>query len=152
VTCRSHRMQKQKFNVTCPTTIFVESVPVSPEHEKLCVDISCLGRTGVHYVTRRFHRMQKNKFCTMCPEVLFVCRHFTPQTHRNALCGMQIAPDAKTKVQRNEPQHNFCRIRTRTTRASKILCRCFTPRTQRNALRDPQIPPDAKKQVRHNMS
>jgi hypothetical protein len=45
-------MQKQKFNVTRPITIFVESVPVPPKHENLCVDISSLGRTGVHYVTR----------------------------------------------------------------------------------------------------
>jgi hypothetical protein len=30
----SHRMQKHKFNVTCPGARFVESVPVQPEHEK----------------------------------------------------------------------------------------------------------------------
>jgi hypothetical protein len=34
VTRRSHRMQKQKFGVTCPNAIFVDSVPVRPEHEK----------------------------------------------------------------------------------------------------------------------
>jgi hypothetical protein len=72
VTHRSHRMQKQKFNVTCPFTIFVESVLVPPKHEKLCVDISRLGRTGVHYVTRRSHRMQKMKFGITCSEALFV--------------------------------------------------------------------------------
>jgi hypothetical protein len=81
VRCRSHRMQKQKFNATCPNTSFVESVPVPPEHEKLCVDISHLGRTGVHYVTRRSHRMQKNKFGTTCLEMLFVKAVPVPPKH-----------------------------------------------------------------------
>jgi hypothetical protein len=27
-------MQKHKFNITCPGAFVVESVPVSPEHEK----------------------------------------------------------------------------------------------------------------------
>jgi hypothetical protein len=74
-------MQKQKFNVTCPITYFVESEPVPREHEKLCVDILHLGRTGVHYVTRRSDRMQKNKFSTMCPEVLFVKAVPVPLKH-----------------------------------------------------------------------
>jgi hypothetical protein len=72
VTCRFHRMQKQKFNVTCPITNFVESVPVPPEHEKLCVNISRFGRTGMHYVTRGSLRMRKHKFGITCPEALFV--------------------------------------------------------------------------------
>jgi hypothetical protein len=38
-------MQKQKFNVTCPSTIFVESVPVPPEQEKLCINVLLLGHT-----------------------------------------------------------------------------------------------------------
>jgi hypothetical protein len=71
-------MQKQKFNITSPITIVVESVPVPLEHENLCVIIPRLGRTGVHYVTRRTHRMQENKFSTTYPDVLFVCLHFTP--------------------------------------------------------------------------
>jgi hypothetical protein len=108
---------KRKVQRNVGITFFVESIPVPPEHEKLCVDISCLGRTGVHYVTHRSHRMQKNKFSTMCPEVLFVCRHFVPQTHRNALRDVQVPLDAKTNVQRNVPQHNFCGIRTSPTRA-----------------------------------
>jgi hypothetical protein len=107
VTCRSHRMQKQKCDVTCPITIFVESVLVPPKHENRCVDISRLGRTEVHYLTRRSHRRKKNNFGTMCPEVLFVCRHFAPRMHRNALCDVQIPPDAKTKVQCNMSHHNF---------------------------------------------
>jgi hypothetical protein len=72
VMCRSHQMQKQKFNVTCQSTIFVESVPVPSEHEKYCVDVSHLGCTGMHYVTRRSHRMQKNKFRITCLEAHFV--------------------------------------------------------------------------------
>jgi hypothetical protein len=34
VTHKSHRMQKHKFSVTCPNTLFVKYVPVPPEHEK----------------------------------------------------------------------------------------------------------------------
>jgi hypothetical protein len=34
VTRRSHQMQKNKFSVTCPGTLFVESLPVAHLHEK----------------------------------------------------------------------------------------------------------------------
>jgi hypothetical protein len=34
VTYISHRMQKYKFGVTCPSVHFVESVPVPTKHEK----------------------------------------------------------------------------------------------------------------------
>jgi hypothetical protein len=50
----------------------MKSVPVPPKHEKYCVDVSCLERTGMHYMTHRFHQMQKHKFGTTCPEALFV--------------------------------------------------------------------------------
>jgi hypothetical protein len=29
----SHRMQKQKFGVTCPNTLFMETAPRPPKHE-----------------------------------------------------------------------------------------------------------------------
>jgi hypothetical protein len=72
VTHKSHRMKKHKFGVTCPVVLFVESVPVPPEQEKYCVDISQPGRTGMHYVTHKSHRMQKYNFGVTCPGVLFV--------------------------------------------------------------------------------
>jgi hypothetical protein len=34
VTRRSSRMQKHKFGITCPGALFVDSIPVPPEHEK----------------------------------------------------------------------------------------------------------------------
>jgi hypothetical protein len=34
MTHRSHGMQKHKFGVMCPGTLFVESVTVPPEDEK----------------------------------------------------------------------------------------------------------------------
>jgi hypothetical protein len=34
VTYISQWMQKHKFSITCPGALFVESVPVLPEHEK----------------------------------------------------------------------------------------------------------------------
>jgi hypothetical protein len=75
-------MQKQKFGVTCPNAIFVDSVPVPPEHEKSCLDISLLGCTGMHYVTHRSQRMQKDNFGIMCPEALFVKPVPVPSTFR----------------------------------------------------------------------
>jgi hypothetical protein len=51
VTHRSHRMQKQKFGVTCPDALFIKSILVPPGHEKYCVDISFPGCTELHYVT-----------------------------------------------------------------------------------------------------
>jgi hypothetical protein len=52
MTRRSHQMQKHKFGVTCPGTLIVESVPVSPKLEKYCVYVSRSRRIGMHYVTR----------------------------------------------------------------------------------------------------
>jgi hypothetical protein len=109
VTRRSYRMQKHKFGVMCTSVLFVESVPVPPQHKKLCIDVSHTGHTGMHCMTRKSHRMQKHKFSIMCPSTFFcgiptghtqaqkiVHRHFAPQTHRNALREPQIPPDAKT--------------------------------------------------------
>jgi hypothetical protein len=39
MTRRSHRMEKHKFGITCPSTLFVETVPVAPEHEKYCINV-----------------------------------------------------------------------------------------------------------------
>jgi hypothetical protein len=61
VTRRSHRMQKHKFNITCPDALFVESASIPPEHEKYCVNVSRYEHTKMHYVTNRSHRMQKHK-------------------------------------------------------------------------------------------
>jgi hypothetical protein len=33
-TCRSHWMQKYKFNVMCSSTLFMGSIAGPPEHEK----------------------------------------------------------------------------------------------------------------------
>jgi uncharacterized membrane protein YsdA (DUF1294 family) len=72
VTDRSHRMQKHRFGVTCPSALFVESVLVPPEHEKKCGHISWPGCTIMQYVTHKSHRMQKHKFSVMCLLVLFM--------------------------------------------------------------------------------
>jgi hypothetical protein len=130
VTRRSHRMQKQKFSVTCPDVLFLKSVLVPPEHEKECVDVLSPRRIGMHYVTHRSLRMQKNRSLAQC-----VLKHFlsnpywshpskknSASTFRapdapNALRDVQIPLDAKTKIQRNVPQHHFCGICTSPTRA-----------------------------------
>jgi hypothetical protein len=72
VTRRFHWMQKHKFGVTCSTTLFVEYVPVTPEHKKQSIDVWCLGRAGMHYVTRRSYWMQKRRFGVSCPDVVFM--------------------------------------------------------------------------------
>jgi hypothetical protein len=65
-------MQKQKFSVTYPDVLFVESVPDLPEHKKLYIDISRPRRAGMLYVTRRSHRTQNHKFNITCLGALFV--------------------------------------------------------------------------------
>jgi hypothetical protein len=99
MTRRSHQMQKHKFDVMCPGALFMESALGPPENERKCIDVSCTGRTCMHYVTRISHRMQKCMFGVTCPDVLFcgisigptrasklVCRHFAARTHQNVLC------------------------------------------------------------------
>jgi hypothetical protein len=43
---------KHRFDIMCPSALFVGSIPVTDEHEKYCIDISRPGRSGMHYVTR----------------------------------------------------------------------------------------------------
>jgi hypothetical protein len=57
VTHRSDRMLKHKFGIMYPGALFVKSKPVQHKHEIYCVNISRLGRTRKHCVTRRSHRM-----------------------------------------------------------------------------------------------
>jgi hypothetical protein len=65
-------MQKHKFGIMCRDALFVESLPDTPKHEKVCVDVLQLRRTGMHYVTCTSHGMQKHKISVMCPGALFV--------------------------------------------------------------------------------
>jgi hypothetical protein len=69
----------------CLKELFVEFVPVPPEHEKYCFDVSCPGRTGINYVTRRFHRKQKHKFAVTCPDVLFYGIRTSPTQERKIM-------------------------------------------------------------------
>jgi hypothetical protein len=72
MTHKSHQMQKHNFSVTCPDVLFVESVPVPPEHHKLCINTSRSRCTRMHYMTHRSHWMQKYKFGVTCLGVFFV--------------------------------------------------------------------------------
>jgi hypothetical protein len=58
VTLRSQGNEEHKFGLTCSDALIVESVPIPPKHEKLSVNVSQLGRTEMHYMTRRCHMMQ----------------------------------------------------------------------------------------------
>jgi hypothetical protein len=64
-------MQKHRFRVTCPVAIFMESIPVPPKNEKLCVNISHPGCSRTHYVTHISHWMEKHKFSVTCLSALF---------------------------------------------------------------------------------
>jgi hypothetical protein len=68
----SDRMQKHKFDITCPDMLFMKTAPVPQTHKKWCIDVLHPGNSGMHYVTRRYHRMQKYKFDVRCPDMLFV--------------------------------------------------------------------------------
>jgi hypothetical protein len=64
--------EKHKFGVSCPDALCMETVPVPPEHEKYCIDVSRPGSTRTHYVTRRSNQMQKHKFGVMCHYALLM--------------------------------------------------------------------------------
>jgi hypothetical protein len=53
VTRISHQMQRHKFNISCPDTLFMEMAAVPPEHEKWCIEVLRPTGVGMHYVTRR---------------------------------------------------------------------------------------------------
>jgi hypothetical protein len=59
-------------NISYPDVFFVEFIPVLLEHENLCIDISQPGCNRMHYMTHRSQWMQKHKFGIACPSVLFV--------------------------------------------------------------------------------
>jgi hypothetical protein len=56
----------------------VESIPVPPENDKECIDVS---HTEMHYVTYRSQQMQKHKFDLMCPDALFMETVLVPAKH-----------------------------------------------------------------------
>jgi hypothetical protein len=72
---------KHKFIIMCLSTLFVESIPVPPEHEKWCVKVSRSELTGKHYVTCRSHQMKKQKFGVTWLDALFVKSVPLPPEH-----------------------------------------------------------------------
>jgi hypothetical protein len=82
VTHKSHRMQKLKFSITCPDTLFMESIrTVPPKSYKQRGNVSNPWCTGMHYVTHISHRMQKHKFGITHPIVLSVESIPVPPEH-----------------------------------------------------------------------
>jgi hypothetical protein len=81
MTRRSHEMRKHKFGGTYSGTLFVETAPVLPNHEKLCLEVSRPGFTGIYYVIRRSHQMPKHMFGVTCPDVLFMETAPDPPEH-----------------------------------------------------------------------
>jgi hypothetical protein len=141
ITHRSHRMEKTPVQHNVLDALFVESIQVPPEHEKLGIDITHLGRTEMLYVTPRFYRMQKHKFGVMCPTRFLWKWHQAHLTMKNSVSTFR-APDIP----------ECTTLPTDSTGCKNIVRRCFEPWTHRNALHDPQIPPDAKIQVWRNVS
>jgi hypothetical protein len=120
--CISHRIQKHKFDVTCPNVLFMEAAQVPSEHEKLYVNILRLSDTGMHYVTDRYHLIQKHKFKVGCHDVFWWNPYRSHRSKKNsvlmfhspdplhALPDLQIPLDTNTQVQRNVSQHTFSEI------------------------------------------
>jgi hypothetical protein len=81
MTHRSYRMQKQKFDITYPSALFIKTALDPPEHDKYCVDVSQPGRNRMHYVTRRSNRLQKHKFGVTCPDMHFIETTSGPLEH-----------------------------------------------------------------------
>jgi hypothetical protein len=100
MTRRSHRMQKYKFDVTCPGTFFAISVP--PEHEKYCVNVSLPGCTAMHNVTRKPDQMQKHKFGLTCLIVFFVESGPVPSCFLSNSCLSH--PSKKNNVSISHPE------------------------------------------------
>jgi hypothetical protein len=74
-------MQKHKFCVMCPGTLFIGTAPVPPELEKSWVNISRPGCTEMHYVTHISYRMQKHKFVVTFPDALVMETALGPSEH-----------------------------------------------------------------------
>jgi hypothetical protein len=81
VTSVFHWREKYKFSVTCPSALFVKSIPVLPKHEKQCVTVALPGWAGMLYVTRISHRMQKHNLGVTCPGTFFVESVLVPPEH-----------------------------------------------------------------------
>jgi hypothetical protein len=64
-------MQKHKFSVTCLDALFVESVPVAPEHENSALTFYGLD-TPECTTSPTDPAGYKKKFGLTCPVVLFV--------------------------------------------------------------------------------
>jgi hypothetical protein len=71
---------KHEFDVTCPSSLFVESLLVPVEHEKWCIDISRPRCTVMHYVMCISH-LCKHKFDVTCPDALFMKTAPVPPEH-----------------------------------------------------------------------
>jgi hypothetical protein len=68
--------------------LFMETAPGPPKQEKYYVNVSLLGCTGMHYVSRRSHWRQKYKFGVMCPSVLFMVTAPGPPEHEKNSVSM----------------------------------------------------------------
>jgi hypothetical protein len=86
VSHRSHHMQKHKFIVTCPGTLFVKSVLDQPEYEKLCDHVSGPRCIRMNYVTHRSQGMLKLKF-----GVKHFPAHFLSNPYRSHLSMKNVA-------------------------------------------------------------
>jgi hypothetical protein len=139
VTRRSHRMQKHKFPVMWPNTLFygIRTEPTRawkimrrhftprPHPNALCdPPIDSDAKTQVRRNMSRCEFYGIYTGPTWAWKIVRRC--FMPRTHLNALCDMQIAPDAKTQVRYKVSYHASSRISNGPTWAWKryvdILC------------------------------
>jgi hypothetical protein len=125
VTRRYKQMQKHKFGIMYLDTLFIESIPVSPEHEKYCDDVSRHECTRMHYLTCRSHRMEKHKFSITGPVALFMETALGNQSMKNSKSMFRAQTNRMNYItrrshvmhQRNVSRCTFYRICTGPTLA-----------------------------------
>jgi hypothetical protein len=157
-------MQKHRFSITYPVTLFLGSAPghqsmknsVSMFHAQMQLNALRYSWIAPDVKTQVRRNMSHHAFSKIHTEPSrawkIVSQCVVARTHQNALCDPQITPDAKTQVQCNVSYQIFSRIYTEHTRAWKIMCQRFIPLMHYNELCDPQITLDAQTQVWHNVS
>jgi hypothetical protein len=78
-------MQKQKFSVKFPGSLFMEIAPGPTVDEKYCVNVSLTGHSGMHYVTHRSHWVQKHKFDVTRPNLLLCNPYLSHLSMKNSV-------------------------------------------------------------------
>jgi hypothetical protein len=119
VTCKYHRMQKHKYDISCPD-LFLWNPYCTHQSTKNSASMlrARRHRNALHdpqiapdAKTQVRRKVSQRIFCGIrtgpTQERKIVHRHFASRTHGNALHDSQILPEAKTQVRLNVSHHTF---------------------------------------------